>query len=321
MDLELGRGIGIIRGNFMAEALKITDLHKSFKTGFLLKKKKILKGIHLEVEQGEIFGYLGPNGAGKTTTIKCLLGLIFPEKGEIRILGQPYLSLSAKERIGFLPENPYFYDYLTASEFLEFYSQLFFIKKDKKEDKIQSLLRLVRLEKSAHLQLRKFSRGMLQRIGMAQALLNEPSIVFLDEPLGGLDPLGRKEIRDIITRLRDEGKTVFLSSHILQDIEMICDRVAIIVNGEIINSGRLKDLISEKIHFTEVILSGLKEEQLRELSESLASSGDRIFLKITDESKLEEVLQLVHSQKGKIHSLIPRTETLEDLFVEMVKTK
>jgi ABC-2 type transport system ATP-binding protein len=305
----------------MVEALKITGLHKSFKTGFLLKKKKILKGISLEVGQGEIFGYLGPNGAGKTTTIKCLLGLIFPERGEISILGQPYLSLSAKERIGFLPENPYFYDYLTASEFLEFYSQLFQINKTEREDRIQDLLRIVGLEKSAHLQLRKFSRGMLQRIGLAQALLNEPSIVFLDEPLGGLDPLGRKEIRDIIIRLRDEGKTVFLSSHILQDIEMICDRVAIIVNGEIINSGRLQDLVSEKIHFTEVILSGLMGEQLRDLSESLVSSGDKIFLKITDESKLEEVLQLVHSQKGKIHSLIPRTETLEDLFVEMVKTK
>ena len=305
----------------MVEALKITGLHKSFKTGFLLKKKKILKGISLEVGQGEIFGYLGPNGAGKTTTIKCLLGLIFPERGEIRILGQPYLSLSAKERIGFLPENPYFYDYLTASEFLEFYSQLFQINKTEREDRIQDLLRIVGLEKSAHLQLRKFSRGMLQRIGLAQALLNEPSIVFLDEPLGGLDPLGRKEIRDIIIRLRDEGKTVFLSSHILQDIEMICDRVAIIVNGEIINSGRLQDLVSEKIHFTEVILSGLMEEQFRDLSESFVSSGDKIFLKITDESKLEEVLQLVHSQKGKIHSLIPRTETLEDLFVEMVKTK
>ena len=305
----------------MVEALKITGLHKSFKTGFLLKKKKILKGISLEVGQGEIFGYLGPNGAGKTTTIKCLLGLIFPERGEIRILGQPYLSLSAKERIGFLPENPYFYDYLTASEFLEFYSQLFQINKTEREDRIQDLLRIVGLEKSAHLQLRKFSRGMLQRIGMAQALLNKPSIVFLDEPLGGLDPLGRKEIRDIIIRLRDEGKTVFLSSHILQDIEMICDRVAIIVNGEIINSGRLQDLVSEKIHYTEVILSGLMEEQFRDLSESLVSSGDKIFLKITDESKLEEVLQLVHSQKGKIHSLIPRTETLEDLFVEMVKTK
>jgi ABC-2 type transport system ATP-binding protein len=305
----------------MAEALKITDLHKSFKTGFLLKKKKILKGISLEVEKGEIFGYLGPNGAGKTTTIKCILGLIFPERGEISILAQPYLSLQAKEQIGFLPENPYFYDYLTASEFLEFYSQLFHIKKGEKEDKIKHLLHLVDLEKSAHLQLRKFSRGMLQRIGLAQALLNEPSIVFLDEPLGGLDPLGRKEIRDIIIRLRDEGKTVFLSSHILQDIEMICDRVAIIVNGEIINSGRLQNLISERIHFTEVILSGLKEEQLRALSESLSTSGERIFLKITSESKLEEVLQLVQSQKGKIHSLIPRTETLEDLFVEMVKTK
>lgn len=305
----------------MAEALKITDLHKSFKTGFLLKKKKILKGINLKVEQGEIFGYLGPNGAGKTTTIKCLLGLIFPERGEIRILGQPYLSLSAKERIGFLPENPYFYDYLTASEFLEFYSQLYQINKDRKEDRIRSLIRLVGLEKSAHLQLRKFSRGMLQRIGLAQALLNEPSIVFLDEPLGGLDPLGRKEIRDIITRLRDEGKTVFLSSHILQDIEMICDRVAIIVSGEIINAGKLQDLISEKIRFTEVILSGLKEEGLGEFSDSTTTSGNRILLKITDEDKLGELLELVHSQKGRIHSLIPRTETLEDLFVEVVKTQ
>lgn len=305
----------------MAEALKIIDLHKSFKTGFLLKKKKILKGINLEVEQGEIFGYLGPNGAGKTTTIKCLLGLIFPEKGEIRILDQPYLSLSAKERIGFLPENPYFYDYLTASEFLEFYSQLYQIHKDQREERIRSLIRLVGLEKSAHLQLRKFSRGMLQRIGLAQALLNEPSIVFLDEPLGGLDPLGRKEIRDIITRLRGEGKTVFLSSHILQDIEMICDRVAIIVSGEIINAGKLQNLISEKIRFTEVILSGLKEEGLREFSDSTTTSGDKIFLKITDEDKLGELLDLVHSQKGRIHSLIPRTETLEDLFVEVVKTQ
>jgi ABC-2 type transport system ATP-binding protein len=305
----------------MAEALQISDLHKSFKTGFLLKKKKILKGINLEVEQGEIFGYLGPNGAGKTTTIKCLLGLIFPEKGEIRILGQPYLSLSAKERIGFLPENPYFYDYLTASEFLEYYSQLYQINKSQKDERIQTLIRLVGLERSAHIQLRKFSRGMIQRIGLAQALLNDPSIVFLDEPLGGLDPLGRKEIRDIISRLRDEGQTVFLSSHILQDIEMICDRVAIIVNGEIINSGTLQDLISEKIHFFEVILSGLEEDRLRGLCDSLTSSGDRIFIKITDEGRLEEVLALVHSQKGKIHSLIPRTETLEDLFVEMVKTQ
>jgi len=303
----------------MVEAIKIQNLHKSFKTGFLLKKKKILKGISFVVEPGEIFGYLGPNGAGKTTTIKCLLGLIFPEEGDIRILGWPYNSLKAKRRIGFLPENPYFYDYLTAREFLRFYGQLFQLGKAVRESRIDSLLRLVDLEKSAELQLRKFSRGMLQRIGLAQALLNEPSLVILDEPLGGLDPLGRKEIRDIIIRLRGEGKTVFLSSHILQDIEMICDRVAIIVNGEIVNQGRLSDLISENILFTEVVISGIDPERLKNCGESLISHGGRAFLKVHDEAKLEDIHKLVRAEGGKIHSLIPRTETLEDIFVEMVK--
>jgi ABC-2 type transport system ATP-binding protein len=305
----------------MATVLKIENLHKSFKVGFLLKKKKILRGIALSVEQGEVFGYLGPNGAGKTTTIKCILGLIFPVEGKIEIFGHPHLSPKAKEKTGFLPENPYFYDHLTASEFLDYYSQLFLIKKEEKEKKIKSLLRLVDLEHSADLQLRKFSRGMLQRIGMAQALLNDPSLIFLDEPLGGLDPLGRKEIRDIIVRLKDEGKTVFLSSHILQDIEMICDRVAIIVNGEIINQGALQDLISEKILFTEVILSGVGEKELEGMGEYFSGHGGRTLLKIFKEENVEKVLRLVQSSKGKIHSLIPRTETLEDLFVEIVKQR
>lgn len=305
----------------MATVLKIENLHKSFKLGFLLKKKKILRGIALSVEQGEVFGYLGPNGAGKTTTIKCILGLIFPEEGKIEIFGHPHLSPKAKEKTGFLPENPYFYDHLTASEFLDYYSQLFLIKKEEKEKKIKSLLRLVDLELSADLQLRKFSRGMLQRIGMAQALLNDPSLIFLDEPLGGLDPLGRKEIRDIIVRLKDEGKTVFLSSHILQDIEMICTRVAIIVNGEIINQGALQDLISEKILFTEVILSGVGEKELEGMGEYLSGHGDRTLLKVFKEENVEKVLRLVQSSKGKVHSLIPRTETLEDLFVEIVKQR
>ncbi len=305
----------------MAAVLKIENLHKSFKLGFLLKKKEILRGISLSVEQGEIFGYLGPNGAGKTTTIKCILGLIFPEKGNIEIFGHPHLSPKAKEKTGFLPENPYFYDHLTAVEFLDYYSQLFQVKKEKKEEKIKSLLRLVDLEDSADLQLRKFSRGMLQRIGTAQALLNDPSLVFLDEPLGGLDPLGRKEIRDIIVRLKDEGKTVFLSSHILQDIEMICDRVAIIVNGEIINQGTLHDLISEKILFTEVILSGVEDKQLEGMGEYFSGHGDRTLLKVFKEENVEKVLKLVQSSKGKVHSLVPRTETLEDLFVEIVKQR
>lgn len=303
----------------MGTALRIDNLHKSFKTGFLLQKKKILKGISLHVEAGEIFGYLGPNGAGKTTTLKCVLGLIFPEEGDIQMFDLPHLSLKAKERIGFLPENPYFYDYLTASEFLRFYSQLFIIPESEKEKRIDALLKLVDMEEARHLQLRKFSRGMLQRIGLAQALLNNPDLVLLDEPLGGLDPLGRKEIRDILVRLREEGKTVFLSSHILQDIEMICDRVAIIVNGEIVNQGYLQDLISETILFTEIIISGLDRSDVEDLGECLSTPGGKILLKIPNEEKINSVFRLIQDKGGKIHSLTPRTETLEDLFVGMVK--
>lgn len=303
----------------METVLQIENLHKSFKTGFIPKRKDVLKGISFSVAEGEIFGYLGPNGAGKTTTLKCVLGLIFPDRGKIELFGRPHLSLRAKERIGFLPENPYFYDYLSAAEFLEFYAQLFSLKKEEKRDRIHHLLRLVGLEKSAGLQLRKFSKGMLQRIGLAQALINDPSLVFLDEPMGGLDPIGRKEIRDLIVRLKDEGKTVFLCSHILQDIEMICDRVAIIVGGKILAEGSLQSLISEKILFTEVTLSGLEKHELETLGEFFSIRGEKTLLKVFEENKVEMVLRLIQTKKGKIHSLIPRTETLEDIFVGMVK--
>ena len=305
----------------MSKAVKITGLHKSFKSEFLRQRKEVLKGISLTAEEGEIFGYLGPNGAGKTTTLKCLLGLIFPDSGELEILGLPHLSLKAKARIGYLPENPYFYDYLTAAELLRYYSQLHLLQKEEIEKKIENLLRMVGLESSAHLQLRKFSKGMLQRIGLAQTLLNDPALVLMDEPLGGLDPLGRKEIRDIIVRLRDEGKTIFLSSHILQDIEMICDRVAVIVEGQVINQGKLHDLISQKILFTEIILSGIAQKELEVYGECLAAPGDNTLLKVFEEKKVEDILQLVYTQKAKIHSLVPRTESLEDLFVGIVKNQ
>jgi ABC-2 type transport system ATP-binding protein len=301
--------------------LRIENLHKSFKTGFIPKKKKILKGLSLEVQGGEIFGYLCPNGAGKTTTIKCILGLIFPEDGKIEIFGYSNLSLKAKEKIGFLPENPYFYDYLTATEFLRFYSDITLVKKEDKQGQIKGLLDMVGLKQAANLQLRKFSRGMLQRIGIAQSLINNPSLVLLDEPLGGLDPLGRKEMRDVIVKLKEEGKTVFLSSHILQDIEMICDRVAILVEGQIINQGPLQDLISEKVFFTEVTLSGVAMNDLGGLGELYSVLGERILLKVFDEEKIEEVFLRVKEKKGKVHSLIPRTETLEDLFVGAVKSR
>ncbi|MCJ7563120.1 MAG: ABC transporter ATP-binding protein [Candidatus Aminicenantes bacterium] len=303
----------------MKTVLSIENIHKSFSVGFIPQKKEILQGITFSVAEGEIFGYLGPNGAGKTTTLKCVLGLIFPDKGTIELFGRPHLDPRAKERLGFLPENPYFYDYLTAREFLEFYGQLFGIKRHEREARIAALLKLVGMEKAAGLQLRKFSRGMLQRIGLAQALINEPSLVLLDEPLGGLDPLGRKEIRDVIIHLREEGKTVFLSSHILQDIEMICDRVAIIVGGRIMSQGRLADLISERILFTEVTISGVEEKELAGLGESLTAQAGRTLLKVFEEDKVQDILELVQKRHGRIHSLIPRTQTLEDLFVDMVR--
>jgi len=305
----------------MNTVLRIENLHKSFKTGFIPKRKKILKGLSIEVQAGEIFGYLGPNGAGKTTTIKCILGLIFPDAGKIELFGHPHLSLKAKEKIGFLPENPYFYDYLTATEFLRFYSDITLVKKEDKHSRISNLLDMVGLKHAADLQLRKFSRGMLQRIGLAQSLINNPTLVLLDEPLGGLDPVGRKEMRDVIVKLKEEEKTVFLSSHILQDIEMICDRVAILVEGEIINQGSLQDLISEKVLFTEVTLSGVDLNDLGGLGQLYSAAGERILLRVFDEDKIEEVFQRVKEKKGRIHTLIPRTETLEDLFVGVVKSK
>ena len=303
----------------MSAVLEVRNLHKTFTTGFIPQKKKILKGITFQVEEGEIFGYLGPNGAGKTTTLKCILGIIFPNQGEIRLYGLPHTSLQAKEKIGFLPENPYFYEYLTAAEFLRFYAQLFGLPRDKREKKIDQLLQLVGLEKAAAIQLRKFSRGMLQRIGLAQALINDPSLVFLDEPLGGLDPLGRKEMRDIILRLREEGKTVFLCSHILQDIEMVCDRVAIIVDGKILNQGKLQDLVSEKILFYELVVSGVPASFFAPLGECLAEDGGRLLLKITAEENIKKAIKIVLEKEGRLHSLTPRTATLEDLFVDLVR--
>jgi ABC-2 type transport system ATP-binding protein len=302
----------------MADAIRIENLKKSFRLGFFPKTKEILKGISLAVKEGEIFGYLGPNGAGKTTTIKCLLGLIFPDAGTIEIFGQPHLSARARQNLGFLPENPYFYDYLTAGEFLEFYADLFGLGRVEKSARISRLLNLVGLEQAASLPLRKFSRGMLQRIGLAQALVNDPKLVILDEPLGGLDPLGRKEIRDIIIRFKQEGKTVFFTSHILQDIEMICDHVAIIVGGRVVKQGALEDLVSERILFTELTVAGLAPEDFRGLGERVTVRGDRVFLRILEERRVEDVLALVREKHGKIVSVSPRTESLEDIFVETV---
>ncbi len=302
----------------MADAIRIESLRKSFRLGFIPKTTEILKGITFSVSEGEVFGYLGPNGAGKTTTIKCLLGLVFPDAGSIEIFGHPHLSARARQSLGFLPENPYFYDYLTASEFLAFTADLFGLGRREKDGRIDRLLKLVGLERAAGLPLRKFSRGMLQRAGLAQALINDPKLVVLDEPLGGMDPLGRKEIRDIIVRFKQEGKTVLFTSHILQDIEMICDHVAIIVGGRVVKQGALQDLVSEKVLFTEMTVAGVPPDAFRGLGESLSVQGDRVLLKIVEERRVDAVLSLVREKNGRVVSLSPRTETLEDIFVETV---
>jgi len=274
--------------------------------------------VTFAIERGEIFGYLGPNGAGKTSTIKCVLGLIFPDAGTISLFGRSPLDPKSKEKLGFLPENPYFYDYLTAREFLDFYAQLFGLAGEERTGRIARLLKLVDLERAAALPLRKFSRGMLQRIGLAQALINEPSFVILDEPLGGLDPIGRKEIRDIILGLRDAGRTVLFTSHILQDIEMICDHVAIIVGGRILSQGRLADLVSEKILFTEITVSGLEISDCAAYGECLSHRDGRALIKVFSEENVQAVLERLRERGGRLHALIPRTQTLEDIFVDMV---
>ena len=221
-------------------------LTKEFRVGFRMKRVLALDGLNLRVEEGEIFGYIGPNGAGKTTTLKIMMGLIYPTSGNVQIFGRDIKDINIKMDIGFLPEAPYFYDYLTAREFLDFYSQLFGLAKKERERRIEGLLDMVDLRLVKDTQLRKFSRGMLQRIGIAQALINDPKLVILDEPMSALDPVGRTKIRDVILRLKDEGKTVFFSSHILSDVEMICDQVGLLVNGKLKEIGKLEELLGER---------------------------------------------------------------------------
>jgi len=302
----------------MGTVLELRDVRKTFRPGFIPKKKEVLKGVSFSVAAGEIFGYLGPNGAGKTSTIKCILGLIFPDAGTISLCDRSPQDPRSKEKVGFLPENPYFYEYLSAREFLDFYAQLFRVPRSERAERIDRLLKLTDMERAADVPLRKYSRGMLQRVGLAQALINEPDFVILDEPLGGLDPLGRKEIRDIILGLRDAGKTVLFTSHILQDIEMICDHVAIIVGGRIHNQGRLSDLVSEKVIFTEVTVSGVDEEALARFGRRVSVRDGRMLLKVFDEADVQPLLDMVRRRGGRIHALIPRTRTLEDIFVETV---
>ncbi|MCX7011302.1 MAG: ABC transporter ATP-binding protein [Candidatus Sumerlaeota bacterium] len=295
--------------------------HGRVRFSFWNRKVSALRNLTLSVEAGEIFGLLGPNGAGKSTALKILMGIIFPTAGDARLMGRPLGDRSVKARIGFLPENPYFYDYLTGREFLNYYGALYGMPRAARKKKTEELLELVGLADAARLPLKGYSKGMNQRIGLAQALLADPDLVFLDEPQSGLDPLGRKEIRDIILRLREQGKTVFFSSHILSDAEMICDRVAILVKGELKNIGKLSELLSRRVKEYEVAVAGASKETVESFRDKalrvLENPGETMFLVEKEELALE-IVRKVMDGGGRLIAFTPRRETLEEYFITQV---
>ncbi len=291
---------------------------------FRNRRTVALKDLDLSVEQGEIFGLLGPNGAGKTTTIKILMGIHYATSGSARIMGRPLGDRQVKSRIGFLPENPYFYDYLKGWEFLDFYGQLYGIPRARRRAKIEELLAQVGLSHAANIPLRGYSKGMNQRIGLAQALMNDPDVVFLDEPQSGLDPLGRKEVRDIILSLRRQGKTVFFSSHILSDAEMICDRVGIVHKGMLRSVGRLGELLSGTVAEWEIVVRGVGAELLESWRPHLASliQSDGDYWAISrDQALTDRIIQQTVAGAGRVVALTPRRQSLEDYFIHEVQGK
>jgi ABC-2 type transport system ATP-binding protein len=303
--------------------LKTEALRKTFRVGFWGRPVTAIEHLDLEVRKGEIFGFLGPNGAGKTTTLKILMGLIYPTSGKAWILERKVGDVAVKHQVGFLPEAPYFYDYLTAEEFLRFYGQLFGLGGPHLSERIAMLLSVVGLSDARSLQLRKFSKGMLQRIGIAQALINDPHLVILDEPMSGLDPVGRKEIRDLILRLRDQGKTVFFSSHILHDAEVLCDRVAILLKGRLVALGKVTELIgAATTHSIEVVVEGLDPdsmERVRKIAESVIRQGARLLAVLQGQDQVNDVLDLIRARKASLISVTPQKSSLEDLFMREVQ--
>jgi ABC-2 type transport system ATP-binding protein len=297
-------------------ALEILGLAKSYPVGFWRKTlKPVLQPLHLTVEEGETFGFLGPNGAGKTTTLKLLMGVVFPTSGSARILGHDFHDPDVKRQVGFLPEQPYFYDYLSAPELLDYYAQLSGVSAADRRKRIPELLERVGLGDAGKTQLRKFSKGMLQRIGIAQAIVHDPRIVFLDEPMSGLDPLGRREMRELIQELKDQGKTVFFSTHILSDAEALCDRVAVIHKGELRGIGVVEDLKSKTNTRTEVVWQGSRAlAAVSHLVTEPHATGETIRAVASTED-LDLVLEKLRQQQAQLISVTPLHGTLEDYFL------
>jgi len=301
-------------------AIEILGLEKTYNVGFWRKRPKYaLSPLHLQVEQGEVFGFLGPNGAGKTTTLKLLMGLVSPTSGEARILGKEWTDPEVKAQIGFLPEQPYFYDYLTAHELLDYYGQLSGVPAKDRKLRIDKVLDLVGLRDMRGVQLRKFSKGMSQRAGIAQAILHDPRVLFFDEPMSGLDPMGRREVRDLMEQLKREGKTIFFSTHILTDAEALCDRVAIIHQGKLRSVGSIEDLTSTVRGRIEVVWQGTQiPAAIKAMGAECHTAVDKVRA-VVEEAQQDAVIDALRRERLRIVSITPLRTSLEMYFVEKLR--
>ncbi len=307
----------------MPHAIRAEELTKDYAIGFWRKRPyRALDRLSLSIEPGEVFGFLGPNGAGKTTTLKLLMQLVYPTSGRAEILGHPVGHVATRQRIGYLPENPYFYDYLTAEELLSYFAQLFGYAAADRARRVSALLDRVGIGAERRLQLRKFSKGMVQRVGIAQALINDPEVIFLDEPMSGLDPLGRRDVRSLILELREQGRTVFFSSHILADAQALCSRVAVVAGGRLAATGRVSDILAFEVRGWELVMSSLKPEVIARLTPAarriVEISPGRYSIELALDQPPDRVLSDLTATGASLVSLNPVHDTLEDFFVKRV---
>jgi ABC-2 type transport system ATP-binding protein len=299
--------------------LEVEGLQKVFHIGFFRKRVEAVNGTSFRVNRGEIFGLLGPNGAGKTTTIKAILRLIFPTEGEIRLFGRSADDREAARRVGYMPENPYIYQYLKPREFLDLCGRLVGLSKSERQARSEEMIDKVGLRHAVDRPIGKFSKGMMQRIGLAQALLHDPELLVLDEPMSGLDPIGRKEVRDLLVEQRERGKTLLFTSHILSDVELLCDRIVIMQQGKITSEGQVHDLLETAGRRVEIRLSGASQalkDSLRSRGTVVDGGGGHVTLRVEGQKSVDEVIRISNAAGARLDAMIPERETLENLFLQ-----